>query len=950
MIGQTISHYRIIEKLGAGGMGVVYKAHDLRLERPVALKFLPDDLLHNTQALERFRREALATSALNHANICTVHDIGEQDGRPFLAMEFVDGDTLRRHINGKPLAIEEILNLGIQIADALDAAHNQGIIHRDIKPGNIFVTKRGQAKVLDFGLAKLVARGPVAEATETSRPSMEEPLSIVGVISGTPSYMSPEQIRGDDLDTRADIFSLGLLLYEMATGQKAFPGNTGGLIIEAILSRAPVSVRSLNAEIPPELEAIINKAIEKGKERRYQTAAELRTDLEVLRRGYETGHTATQALLATAGMPRPSWSKRNRWAVPGGAALAVLALAASGWLYYSRKAHALSEMDTVVLAEFTNKTGDPVFDDTLRQGLAVQLEQSPFLSLISDQRTRQTLGLMGKPDTQKLTPEIAREVCARLGSKAYLSGTISNLGSQYVIGLSAVNCLTGDPLSQEQVTADSKEHVLNALGQAATKLRERLGESLKTVNKLATPIEQATTPSLEALQAYSMARNTMIVQGDFAGAVPLFQRAIKLDPNLAIAYASLGTTYHNLGEKEMAAENTRRAYELRAMVSEREKFYIESHYHHFVTGDLEKARQVYETWGQMYPREEVPPMNLGVIYQSLGQYDKSLAGFREALRLTPNDVLSYANLAGVLVNMNRRKEAKSVAEEALEKKLDSADLRIALYQLAFLENDGGSMAQQMSWAAGRPGDQSMLLSYEADTAAFLGQLNKARELSRQAVAAAEVAGRRERAGGCQAEAALREALFGNGAEAKRFAGSALAHSTGRDVEFVAALALALVGEKAKPIEIADLLKSRLPEDTIVKFNYLPSIYAAIALDDRDPARAIEFLKSATPYELGLAGSTSYSTYFYPVYLRGQAYLAANQGDAAAREFEKILAWPGVVANEPIGALAHLGLGRARKMSGRTAEARSSYGEFLALWKAADSGFPLLAAARAEAPK
>jgi serine/threonine protein kinase len=387
MIGQTISHYRIVEKLGAGGMGVVYKAHDLRLERPVALKFLPDDLTHNPQALERFRREALATSALNHANICTVHDIGEQDGRPFLAMEFVDGETLRQHIGGKPLAIEEILNLGIQIADALDAAHSQGIIHRDIKPGNIFVTKRGQAKVLDFGLAKLIARGAAArDATEVSQAS-EEPVSIVGIISGTPSYMSPEQIRGDDLDVRADVFSLGLLLYEMATGKKAFGGSTGGAIIEAILSRTPEPVRSLNPELPVELEAIINKAVEKDKEKRYQGAAELRADLQVLRRGFESGHTATQ-LLATAGMQQPSFTKRNKWAIPAISAAAIAAIAVGGWLYYTKKTHALSETDTVVLADFTNKTGDTVFDDTLRQGLTVQLEQSPFLSLISDQRMR----------------------------------------------------------------------------------------------------------------------------------------------------------------------------------------------------------------------------------------------------------------------------------------------------------------------------------------------------------------------------------------------------------------------------------------------------------------------------------------------------------------------------------------------------------------------------------
>jgi serine/threonine protein kinase/Flp pilus assembly protein TadD len=947
MIGQTISHYRILEKLGAGGMGVVYKAHDTRLERPVALKFLPDDLSHNQQALERFRREALATSALNHANICTVHDIGEQDGRPFLAMEFVDGVTLRQYINGKPLPIEEILNLGIQIADALDAAHSRGIIHRDIKPGNIFVTKRGQAKVLDFGLAKLIARG--RDATEISHAPMEEPLSIVGIISGTPSYMSPEQIRGDDLDARADVFSLGLLLYEMATGQKAFSGGTGGVIIEAILSRTPAPARTLNPEIPLELEAIINKAIEKDKAQRYQSAAELRADLQVLRRGFESGHTATQ-LLATAGLRQLSWTKRNKWAVPVISAAAVAVIALGGWLLYTRKAHALSESDTVVLADFVNKTGDAVFDDTLRQGLTVQLEQSPFLSLISDQRMRQTLQLMGKPENQKLTPEIAREACQRLGSKAYLTGTISNLGSQYVIGLSAINCTTGEPLTQEQVTADSKEHVLSALGTASGKLRERLGESLKTVNNLSTPIEQATTPSLDALQAYSMGRNALLVHGDSAAAVPLFQRALKLDPNLAIAYASLGTTYHNLGEKELAAENTRRAYELRAKVSERERFYIESHYYDFVAGDLEKARQVYETWAQVYPREPIPPLNLGVLYQSLGLYEKALAEFKQALKLSPNDVLSYGNAVGALVNLNRQKEAQTMAAEALAKKLDSADLRTAMYLLAFLQADDQGMSQQVNWAADRPDEQSLMLYYQADTAAFFGQLAKAREFSRQCIGAAELAGRKERAAGCEGAEALREALFGNGAEAKRFATLALNHSSARDVMFIVGLSFALVADRESAVEVADALKARFPDDTIVKFNYHPTIYAAIALDDGDPARAIELLKTATPDELGLAGATSYSTSMYPVYIRGLAYLDARQGDAAAAEFQKILDWPGVVANEPIGALVHLQIARARKMNGQASEAKASYNYFLSLWKNADGNFPLVAGVQAEASR
>src|SRR5580693_3780758 len=609
MIGQTISHYRILEKLGAGGMGVVYKAQDTRLDRAVALKFLPEHSLNDAQALERFRREVQAASALNHPGICTIYDAGEEDGRPFIAMEFIDGETLRQYIQGKPLPLERVLSLGIQLADAISVAHAEGIIHRDLKPANIFVTRRGQTKILDFGLAKLVRKGVANSAAAPE--AAQESLSIVGVISGTPSYMSPVQIRGDDLDTRTDVFSLGLLLYEMATGRQAFSGNTGGVIIEAVLTKAPAAVRNINPEITPELEGIINKALEKDIAKRYQSAAEVCSDLETLKRGLESGHTVT-SLLTPSPRATPAVS-RYKWPALGFAAL-LLALI-GGWFYKTRPAHALGESDTIVVADFNNKTGDAVFDDTLRQGLSAQLQQSPFLNFVSEQRIQQTLALMGQPTDKKLTPEIARDLCRRTGSKAYLSGTISSLGSQYVIGVNAVNCQTGDYLAQEQFTADGKENVLKALGEASTKLREKLGESLKTVQKLDTPIEQATTPSLEALQAYSMGRNTMQGKADFTAAVPLFERAIELDPKFAMAHAMLGTTYHNLGEKILASKNTQEAYELRAHVSEWEKFYIESHYHDFVTGDLEKARQAYELWSQIYPRETVPSTNLGVIYQ-----------------------------------------------------------------------------------------------------------------------------------------------------------------------------------------------------------------------------------------------------------------------------------------------------------------------------------------------
>src|SRR6202045_2502575 len=533
MIDGTISHYRILEKLGAGGRGVVYKGIDPRLDRTVALKFLPDNMDQDAQALERFRREAHAASALNHPGICTIYDVGEQDHRSFIVMEFIDGETLSQHIQRQPFSVEHILDLGIQIADALDVAHARGIIHRDIKPSNIFVTKRGQAKVLDFGLAKLLPKElPHLDSSDSSSRQSQE-VSLVGVISGTPAYMSPEQIRGDDLDARTDIFAFGLLLYEMATGQQAFGGRTGGVIIESILTRTPESIRTANPQIPPRLEEIVGKCLEKDRTQRYSTAAAVRSDLQQLKREVESGNITRSDFVP---QPRPS---RFRWKeLAAGSALLVVLLILVAWYYAARPAHALNRMDTIVLADFSNKTGDPIFDDTLRQGLAAQLQQSPFLSLVSDQRIQQTLRLMGRSADTKLSPAIIGDLCQRAGGKAYLSGSISNLGTQYVIGVSAVNCQTGDYLAQEQVTANGKENVLKALGEASTKLREKLGESLKTVHKLDTPIEQATTPSLEALQAFSLGRKTMQGKADFTAAVPLFERAIQLDPKFAMAYAA----------------------------------------------------------------------------------------------------------------------------------------------------------------------------------------------------------------------------------------------------------------------------------------------------------------------------------------------------------------------------------------------------------------------------
>jgi len=949
MIDGTISHYRILEKLGAGGMGVVYKASDTRLDRLVALKFLPDNMEQDAQALERFRREAHAASALNHPSICTIYDVGEEGQRSFIAMEFIDGQTLSEHIHRQSLSLEHLLDLGIQIADALDAAHTEGIIHRDIKPSNIFVTKRGQAKVLDFGLAKLLPKEfPAAHQTDSDS-GHAQAVSVVGVISGTPAYMSPEQIRGDDLDPRTDIFALGLLLYEMASGNQAFGGKTGGVIIESILTRPPISIRIAHPEIPPRLEEIISKCLQKDRAMRYSSAAAVRSDLQQLKRETESGNiTQTHTVIPVAPSAAPP-ARLSGWKkIATIAALIAAALVFAGWFYNTRRAHALGQMDTIVLADFTNKTGDAIFDDTLRQGLAAQLQQSPFLSLVSEQRIQQTLRLMGQPADAKLTPATTANLCQRVGSKAYLSGSISALGSAYVIGVSATNCQTGDSLAQEQVTASGKENVLKALGEASTKLREKLGESLKTVERLDTPIEQATTPSLEALQAYSLGRKTMQAKGDYPGAVSLLKHSIELDPKFAMAHAMLGTAYHNLGEKRLSAESTRRAYELRSHVSEWEKFYIESHYYHFVTGDMEKARQAYELWGQIYPREWVPPTNLGVIYQGLGQHEKSLSEFRQALALSPSDSLNYDNLLVTLVHLNKFDEARAVADDALSKSLDSANLRLHLYQLAFLKNDLLGMAQQVAWSSGKPGKENLMLYVEADTAAYYGKLAAAREFSRQAATSASHAGEKEMEAGCEAAAALREALYGNAVDARRHAVSTLASSNGRDAQYVVALALALTGDSGGGKALADDLVERFPDDTVVRFNYVPTLRAQLALNSSENgAKAVEALAAASPYELGVPGDDTFWASLYPIYIRGQAFLAAHQGDQAAAEFQKIVDWRGVVASEPIGALAHLGLARAYALAGNTAKSRAAYESFFTLWKDADTDIPVLQQAKTE---
>jgi serine/threonine protein kinase/Tfp pilus assembly protein PilF len=949
LTGQTVSHYRVLEVVGGGGMGVVYRAEDIKLGRAVALKVLPEDVGHDPRMVERFELEARAASALDHSNICSIYEFGEHAGRPFIVMQLLTGQTLRDRLTARvlhstnpqaaPFAVDELLQIAIQIAHGLEAAHEKGVVHRDIKPANIFLTDRGVVKILDFGLAKLLqpsgesalAMAASAPTDVVEKPAKRRDITRLGVAVGTEGYMSPEQVRSEAVDARSDLFSFGVVLYEMATGQRAFSGKTEAIVRVAIAQQAPVPVRELNTTLPPELEPIINKALEKDRELRYQSAAEMRAGLEAVKRSREPVAPAPFRFVPLK--PR-RW---KAWQLAVAVALLSAVIAGVYWWWFRHP-----RITDVVLADFTNSTTDPVFNNALNTALRVELEQTPYLNLLATDKVRGILKSLDRSESDRLTPQLAGDVCLRSNSKAVVGGSISDVGNRYRLELKAMDCKIGKTLAATALETANRDEIVKTLGMAGIEFRRKLGEPQDSLQKFNQPLEQATSSSLEALQVFTEGLEQKRQHGDIA-AVPYLKRAVELDPNFTQAYASLGHGYRNLWETSLSIENLRKAYELRQRASQRQRFYIDGTYFWLVTGERHKAIQILTEWTKTYPRDPLGHGGLSAVAMEVGNAGKAAAEAGESIRLLPT-AAAYMNEASSYLRLGNLDYAQQVLDEAQRLDLGSSRLPVLRYKLAFLRGDQPSIDEQLKSAKGVP--RRELLCVHSYTQVFYGRIAKEHDVVQQLVDLEKEQNGPGRAAECLTTNALHEAEVGDGGHARQQVGAALALGAGRDLKARAALVFARTGDLEQAEELVRQLNQDYPLDTMMQNYSLPTVRAAIELQRNNPAKAIDTLNVALPYEMGF-GSLAY---LYPAYVRGEAYLKLGQSQQAAAEFQKLLDHPGIVENSVTGALAHLQLGRALAMNGNKDAARKSYQDFLTLWKNADPDVPILKEAQAEYAK
>ena len=937
MITETISHYRVLSQLGGKGSGVVYEVEDLNTSQRAALKWLPPDLEPDAETRASCERESLAASALNHPNICKVYEFGESDGRHFVAMELLEGETLTTKISGQVMQLDLALDLALQVASALEAAHGKGIVHRDIRPGNIFVTRQSQAKVLDCGLArpcvdKSAALGDTTRGTTATVEGAR--LTSAGSKFAAVAYISPEQARGKPLDSRTDLFSMGTVLYEMATGMLPFRGATPAIVFEAILNRTPVAPTRLNPEIPIRLQEIIYRLLEKRPEARYQGAAEVRADLERLKRvtAPSSNHAQTGATISPHRRPMSSGGLGKYVS-----ALALLAaVCAGGAFLYMKRERALTEKDAILLTDFVNTTADPVWDVTLKKAVAVDLEQSPYLNVFPEGKARQTLRFMGRPPDDRINADTGLEICKRAGIKAMLTGSIATVGDSYAITLQAVNAANGDILARSQANATGRSDVLYALHKADSQLRGSLGESLASVQKYDVMLSQATTPSLDALTAFTRG-DAKHGAGDELGAVPEYQRAIQLDPNFATAYARLGTVYGNLGQSVLSEENRKKAFELRDRASEREKLYIMSHYY-ADSGQYDKGITALELYEQTYPRDATPANNLGNIYNQLGQFENALDKSRKAVELEPDSISGYENLAIAYAGLNRMDEAKATIVEALKHAPKNSGLHGILAGIAWHQNDEATMEREIQFAeSSGPDGRLLALDIRVALAAAHGQFRQMRLLTKQIEATANQNNLQEAAAAADAQRAIWEALAGFRPAAQQAVNQLLKGDPPARTALNSAVALALVREDDRAFKIANSTAMERPFDTLVQFVTIPTIKAIVAIHQAQPAKAIDLLDGAMVYGRSNLGV---------LYARGMAYLDAKQAAQARQEFQRLIDARSFNC-DPLASLAKLGLARAYAMQGDKANSRLAYQDFLALWKDADPDVPLLRQAKSE---